>query len=313
MATIATVGGPVELDRLGTTLVHEHLKMRSEPVGQQFPHLYDDEDSFHRAKGVARALMDQGVTTICDPSCMNHERDIRFMKRVADETGLQVVPCTGIYTYTEVPQYFRNRDEDHMAEVFVHDIEEGVQGTDIKAAFLKCAVDEPGLTDDVEKVLRACARASKQTGRSMMVHSHPATRRGLEIMDVLDEEGVDPGTVQVAHTGDTDDLDYIEELLGRGPFIGMDRYGTEVFLPDDKRDPTLMALLERGYADRMFLSTDACADFDWFPGGLVEQMAPNWKSTYAFDGVVPRLREAGMTDEQLDQMLVENVKRWLGS
>ena len=313
MAAVETVGGPVELDRLGTTLVHEHLKMRSEPVGQQFPHLYDDEDSFRRATDVARALLDQGVATICDPSCMNHERDIRFMKRVADETGLHVVPCTGIYTYTEVPQYFRNRDEDHMAEVFVHDIEEGIQGTDVKAAFLKCAVDEPGLTEDVEKVLRACARASKQTGRPMMVHSHPATRRGLEIMHVLDDEGIDPTTVQVAHTGDTDDLDYIEELLGRGPFIGMDRYGTEVFLPDDKRDPTVMALLERGYADRMFLSTDACADFDWFPGELIERMAPNWKSTYIFDGVVPRLREAGMTDEQLDQMTVENVKRWLGS
>ena len=313
MPSVETVGGRVDLDDLGTTLVHEHLKVRSSPTDVEFPHLYDDEDSYRRATEAAAALVAQGVKTICDPSCMYHGRDVRFMKRIADETGLQIVACTGIYTYTEVPQYFRNREVDQMAEVFVHDVEAGIQGTDIKAAFLKCAVDEPGLTGDVEKVLRACARASKQTRRPMMVHSHPDTRRGLEIMDVLDEEGIDPATVQIAHTGDTDDLDYIEELLGRGPFLGMDRYGTEVFLPDDKRDPTVMALLERGYADRMFLSTDACADFDWFPGELIERMAPNWKSTYIFDGVVPRLREAGMTDEQLDQMTVENVKRWLGS
>jgi phosphotriesterase-related protein len=313
MATVETVAGPLELEQLGLTLVHEHLRVQSEPVPDQWPHLYDEDDGFRRAREGAAALVEQGVKTICDPSCMNHRRDVRFMKRVADETGLQIVPCTGIYTYDALPHYFELRDEDFMAEVFVHDIEEGIQGTDIKAAFLKCAVDEPGITEGVGKVLRACARASKRTGTPLMVHSHPDTRRGLEIMDVLDEEGVDPATVQIAHTGDTDDLDYIEELLARGPFIGMDRYGTVVYLDDDKRNTTVTALLERGHAGRMFLSTDACPEFDWFPHELIEQSAPNWKSTYILDTIVPQLREAGMTDEQLDEMLVENPKRWLGS
>jgi phosphotriesterase-related protein len=62
----------------------------------------------------------------------------------------------------------------------------------------------------------------------------------------------------------------------------------------------------------MFISADACAEFDWFPPELIDQMAPNWKSTYVFDGVVPRLREAGMTDDQLELMTVTNVTRWLG-
>jgi phosphotriesterase-related protein len=313
MATVESVTGPLELERLGRTLVHEHLRVQSEPVPDQFPHLYDDDDTYRRAAEGARALVDQGVATICDPSCMNHRRDVRFARRVAEETGLQVIPCTGIYTYNELPHFFQNRDEDFMADVFVHDVEEGIQGTDIRAAFLKCAVDEPGITEGVGKVLRACARASKRTGRPLMVHSHPGTRRGLEIMDVLDEEGVDPATVQIAHTGDTDDLEYIEELLARGPFIGMDRYGTVVFLEDEKRNDTVIALLERGYADRMFLSTDACMDFDWFPRELLDQMTPRWKSTYLLDTIAPQLREDGMTDEQLDQMLVENPKRWLGS
>jgi phosphotriesterase-related protein len=145
------------------------------------------------------------------------------------------------------------------------------------------------------------------------VHSHAGTRRGLEIMDVLDEEEVDPSTVQIAHTGDTDDLDYIEELLSRGPFIGMDRYGTVIYLDDEKRNETVIALLERGHAGRMFLSTDACADFDWFPRELLDEMAPKWKSSYIMDSIVPQLKEAGMTDEQLEEVLVENPKRWLGS
>jgi phosphotriesterase-related protein len=313
MATVESVTGPIDLDELGTTLIHEHLKVRSEPSGEQFPHLYDEDDGFRRATDVARRLLDQGVKSICDPSVLFLGRDIRFMRRVADETGLQVVAATGIYTYTELPQYFKNRDVDDMAEAFVHDIEEGIQGTDIKAGFLKCAVDEPGVTDDVEKIVRACARASKSTGRPIMAHSHPGTRRGLEEMDIFDEEGVDPAKVQIAHTGDTDDLDYIDELLSRGPFIGMDRYGLDAVFPPaaDKRNAIVAELLERGHSDRMFLSTDACAEFDWFPWEMVEQLAPKWKATYIFEEIVPALREAGMTDEHLGTMMEANPKRWL--
>ena len=86
-------------------------------------------------------------------------RDVELMRRVSEAAGLQVVPCTGIYTYDHLPPYFVSRDADQIAELFVHDIEEGIQGTDIKAAFIKCAADEPGVTENVEKVHRAAARA----------------------------------------------------------------------------------------------------------------------------------------------------------
>jgi phosphotriesterase-related protein len=313
MATVESVTGPIELDELGTTLIHEHLKVRSEPAGEQYPHLYDEDDAYRRATEQARAVMEQGVKTIVDPSCLYLGRDIGFMRRVADETGLQVIAATGIYTYSELPQVFKNRDEDFMADVFVHDIEQGIQGTDIKAAFLKCAVDEPGVTDDVEKVLRACARASKRTGRPIMAHSHPGTRRGLEIMEILEQEGVNPKLVQIAHTGDTDDLEYIEELLGRGPYIGMDRYGLDMILETDKRNRTVLELLERGYAERMFLATDACWEFDWFPWDQVAQLAPDWKPTFIYERVVPALREGGMSDDQLETMMVQAPRSWLAA
>jgi phosphotriesterase-related protein len=225
------------------------------------------------------------------------------------------VLATGIYTYDHLPQPFMNRDEDAIAEILVHDIEQGIQGTEIKAAFLKCAADAPGVTPNVEKVHRACARASKRTGRPIMAHSHPSSGTGLEQMRIFEEEGVDPAKVQIAHTGDTDDLDYIDKLLERGPFIGMDRYGLDLFLPTDKRNATVLALLERGHADRMFISQDFCSTLDWFPPEvqqqLAEQVVPNWSMTFLFDEVIPYLTGNGMTDEQLDQMMVENPKRWL--
>ena len=154
-----------------------------------------------------------------------------------------------------------------MADLFVHDIEQGIQGTDIKAAFLKCAADEPGVTENVEKVHRAAARASVRTGAPIMAHSRPASDTGPRQVEIFLEEGVAPAKIQIAHTGDTDDLDYIEGLLEKGVYIGLDRYGLEMFLPTDQRNATVLALLERGHAERMFLSQDFDIDrtLDWFP------------------------------------------------
>ena len=313
MASVQTTAGPVEADQLGRILVHEHVRVRAESVAFQFPHLADEEEDFRRAVEWVRAAQEHGVKTIVDPAVMDLGRDARFSARVAEETGIQLVMATGIYGqhYQSLPHHFQTRDADYLADAFVHDIEEGIQGTEVKAAFLKCAVDEPGINDDVEKVLRAAARAHKRTGRPIMAHSHPATRRGLEIMDVLDDEGVDPARVQIAHTGDTDDLDYIEELLARGPFIGMDRYGLDIYLPTDRRNATVVELCRRGYAGRMTLSQDACAAFDWFPREMVVQMAPNWHFTFLFEEVIPALQEAGVTEEQVTEMLEEVPRRWL--
>ena len=189
---------------------------------------------------------------------------------------------------------------DYLADVFVHDIEEGIQGTGVKAAFLKCAVDEDGMTEDLDKVLRAIARASLRTGRPIMAHSHPANRSGLEEMAIFEDEGVDPARIQIAHTGDTDDLDYIEELLARGPFIGMDRFGFDIVLSHRRRVATVVELCRRGYADRMHLSQDAAATIDWFPPGWTERAVPNWHFTWLFERVLPDLRR-GRRDRGADR------------
>jgi phosphotriesterase-related protein len=315
VATVETTRGPVDLDELGLTLIHEHFRATDEAMRFQFPHLYDEDAEWEAAINDANAVKGHGVTTVVEPSAMFLHRDASFSKRVADESGLNVILATGVYTYDHLPQGLMNRSEDQIAEIYVHEIENGIQGTGIKAAFIKCAADEAGVTPNVEKMHRAAARASKQTGRPIMAHSHPSSGTGLEQMRVFSEEGVDPSKVQIAHTGDTDDLDYIERLLDTGCWIGMDRYGIDLYLPTEKRNATVLALLERGRADRMFLSQDWCSTLDWFPPEVMEElhaaMTPNWSMTFLFEQVIPELKERGMTDEQLDQMMVENPKRWL--
>ena len=149
-----------------------------------------------------------------------------------------------------------------------------------------------------------------------MAHSRPASQTAHRQIEIFEEEGADLSRVQIAHTGDTDDLDYIERVLDKGVYVGMDRYGLEIFLPIEKRNATVTALLERGYADRMFLSQDYCATLDWYPVEVEEQLlaagaAKDWSMTLVVDQVIPSLREAGMTDDQLETMMVENPKRWL--
>jgi phosphotriesterase-related protein len=327
MASVETVTGQIDAGELGTTLIHEHLITTDEAIRQQWPQVptlgtineepVPGDGLLDAAITAAAAAVELEVKTIADPTAMFLGRDVSFMREVSERTGLQVVPCTGLYTYEYLPPFFLLRDADAMADLFVSDIEEGIQGTGIKAAFIKCAADEPGVTENIEKVHRAAARASVRTGAPIMAHSRPASETAPRQVEIFEEEGVDLSRVHIAHTGDTDDLDYIERLLDKGVWIGMDRFGLAVFLPDEKRIPTVLALLERGYADRMFLSADSCATIDWYPFEVAEQMIANglvkdWNIRKVPEQVIPELREKGMTEKQLETMMVSNAKRWLG-
>jgi len=313
MASIETTAGPVDVGALGRTLCHEHLLTSAESIRAQFPHLYDTEREYEKAVEQVRAAMAHGVRTVVDPACMDLARDARLAQRVAQATGCQIVMATGIYGqhYTFLPQHFQTRDEDYLADAFVYDIEVGIQGTGVKAAFVKTAADEPGITPDIEKVHRAAARASLRTGRPIMAHTRPASRTGLEQVRILTEEGVAPERIMLAHTGDTDDLDHIEELLALGVYIGMDRYGTAIFLPDERRNAVVAELCARGYAGRMVLSQDACATIDWFPEELRAQLAPKWSFTLIFEEIIPQLRELGVAVADIDTMLDVVPAAWL--
>ncbi|MDQ0188922.1 phosphotriesterase-related protein [Alicyclobacillus cycloheptanicus] len=312
MTIINTVKGQIDSSQLGCTLIHEHLRSRSESVAFQFPHLYDEAYEYQKALEQVLAVEQRGVQTICDPTVMEIGRDIRFMERVANATSVQIIAATGIYTYHYVPPHFQNRSIDYMAEVFVRDIEVGIQNTSIKAGFLKCATDAQGITPDVEKVIRAVARAHKKTGVPIMTHSHPASGTGLKQLDIFDEEGVNPKKVLISHCGDTDSLDYLLQVAERGAFMGMDRYGIgrPLALPTERRNDTVIQLVKRGYANQMFLSQDYCCTIDWFPEEVTRQMLPKWSMTYVLDEIIPQLIEGGVSEAQIKTMLYDNARRW---
>lgn len=318
MSTLETVKGTIDTSDLGLTLIHEHVRFRDEAVAENWPGRYDPQGEFDAAMDAVKAAKAYGVQSIVDPTAMFGGPDVRFMERVADQTGVNIVACTGIYTYDFLPHYFENRDADMIAAHFIEDIERGVQGTEIKAAFLKCAADAAGVTENVEKVHRACARASMRTGVPIMAHSMPAANTGPRQVEIFLEEGVPPEKIQIAHCGDSPDVEYIQGLLEQGVYVGLDRYGLEMYLPIDQRNKVTAELLRRGLADRVMISQDFCATIDWFPEQTIPQfeasgMIRKWSMTLVFEEVVPWLREQGVMDDAVFRtVFVENPGRWLG-
>jgi phosphotriesterase-related protein len=176
---------------------------------------------------------------------------------------------------------------------------------------IKCATDKPGVTPGVERVLRACAQTHLRTGCPITTHTHAESRRGLEQQAIFKEEGVDLGNVVIGHSGDTDDLDYLLELIDNGSYLGMDRFGIDHYLPTAERVAVVAELCRRGYAERMVLSHDASCYLDWIPGEVPPASMAHWNYLHISNDVLPALRESGVAEDQIDTMLVDNPRRFL--
>lgn len=316
MPDIQTVRGPLGTSSLGRTLMHEHVFVLSTEIMQNYPEDWGDEEQ-RVADAIARLneLKSVGIDTIVDLTVTGLGRYIPRIQRIAAATDLNIVAATGLYTYNDVPHYFHFRGPgtlldgpELMVDMFVRDITEGIADTGVKAAILKCATDEPGVTPGVERVLRAVARAHRETGVPISTHTHAGSRRGLEQQRIFAEEGVDLSRVVIGHSGDTTDVGYLEELIAAGSYIGMDRFGIDVILPFEERVDIVARMCDRGHADKMVLSHDAACHNDWLDDEVLAQVTPRWNYLHITHDVIPALKERGVTDEQLRQMLVENPR-----
>ncbi|WP_379134470.1 phosphotriesterase [Paenibacillus sp. sgz500958] len=310
MTFINSVTGKIHSSELGFTLVHEHLRVRSVELATQFPHLYNHDEEFQLAKDQVLSVKNAGVNTICDPTVMGQDRDVVFMREISECTGVRIIAATGIYTLQDLPEPLRNKDIDYVADLFIRDIEVGIQNTEIKAGFLKCATDIPGITPDVEKVIRAVARAHKRTGVPIMTHTHAASKNGLNQLDLLEEEGVSAGSVIIGHSGDSNDFSYLTQLLNRNTLLGFDRFGLSMGMYSSERPGIILQLIEQGYYKQLVVSQDYCGSIDWWDREEVLRFAPDWSMTHITTHLFPYLIEKGVGPEILNEITVNNVRKW---
>lgn len=316
MATVETVRGAVDTSQLGQVLMHEHIFVLTPELMENYDTGWDEETRVSEAVARLKELKANGIDTIVDLTVAGLGRYIPRIQRVNAETDLNIVVATGLYTYNDVPHYFHFRGPGRLfdvpellTEMFVHDVKEGIAETGVKAGIFKCATDEPGVTEGVERVLRSVAQAHRATGVPISTHTHAHSRRGIDQQDIFEQEGVDLTRVVIGHSGDTTDLDYLKEIMNRGSFIGMDRFGIDVLLPFEDRVNTVAALCEQGFAGQMVLSHDAACFNDWLPQDALPVMTPNWHYLHITRDVIPALKSRGVTDEQVKQMMVDNPRR----
>jgi phosphotriesterase-related protein len=321
MDTVQTLTGSVDVGDLGLTYMHEHVFVMSPEMQAAWPGYngWDEPREIEVARGKLTRLREQrGCRTIVDPTVAGLGRNVRAVARAAEGTGLQVIVATGIYVFGDLPLAFSLKTpKDKTAkliELFLSDIEHGIEGTGIKPGILKCCTDERGLTPDVELVLRAIARVHRQTGLPIVTHTHSATRRGLDQIRVFEEEGVDMSRVVLGHCNESGDIEYLEQLLASGAYVGFDRCGKISPTADRERQTEILAeLLRRGHQNRIVLSHDHISFLDWFEPGQLKEMPDFWPYGYIQDHLLPGLLARGVTQEQIDRMLVANPRAYFSA
>ncbi|NHM31243.1 phosphotriesterase family protein [Neobacillus terrae] len=320
MTTINTVTGPISVDQLGKTLIHEHF-IFGYPGFQGDVTLggFHQEKALAEAVKIARQIQSFGVQTVVDPTPNECGRNPEFLKKISEETGLQIICATGYYYEGEgATPYFKFRQalgtaEEEIYEMFIREINEGIAGTGIKPGVIKLASSKDKITPYEQMFFRAGARAQKETGVVILTHTQEGTM-GPEQARFLIEHGADPSKIIIGHMCGNTNPEYHKETVDQGVRIGFDRFGIQgmVGAPfDQERVQVLLALLKEGYEDQIMLAHDTVNIWLGRPPVMNEQLTKimeNWQPTHIFSNILPQLRENGVTEKQIDKMIGENAK-----
>ena len=321
MTKINTVLGTIQTDQMGPTLMHEHMVLAY--PGWDTDALCQRFELNELAKIVADSLGEvkkYGIKTVVDATTIDMWRNVELDKVVSDTTGLNIICSTGMYMESEgMPAYikFRSQVLDTLTELydtFMHEITVGIGKSGVKAGVIKVATGHGCISPYEERILKAAAKAQKETGVPIITHTQQGTM-GPEQAALLVGEGVDPKKIVIGHMCGNSNLEYQMSVIDKGVNVAFDRWGIDFLYPDNLRKATILGLLGLGFADRLVLSHDFSAQWLGRPfvmPDFIQPLIANWSYTHIFKNIIPQLKKAGVTDEQVNQMLVENPRRIFG-
>jgi len=314
MVKVNSVLGLLDTADFGYTLAHEHIMVNSAGIQQTFPELIDRQGSIEQSVKDLTEAYNDGLRTIVDLTTHDLGRDIRLIEEVSRRSGVQVIACTG--TWLDIPRAFISwtQGPENIAPLYIREIEEGIEGTGIRAGIIKVASDGAEVTPQEEVILRAAALAHKATGIPISTHTSAQGNVGAEQIKILTEAGVDPGRIYVGHSNDNEDVDYLLSLLNQGVWLGLDRYpgGYHKGTPKwERRTEVAKQLIDAGFSNRIMLAHDwaVILDNEKTPAWRKERLEDN-PHHYLFINrvVIPRLRKMGVSDEVIHQIMLENTR-----
>lgn len=318
---VETVTGPISPEDLGKTLIHEHF-IFGYPGFQGDLTLgpFNREEAVAAGVAAAKKMMSHGVKTVVDPTPNECGRDPEVLKEISEQSGLQIVCATGYYYEGEgATPYFKFRAslgsaQQEISEMFLKEITDGIGQTMIKPGIIKLASSKDIITDYEEMFFKAAVEAQQKTGITLLTHTQEGTM-GPEQARLLLELGANPAAVVIGHMCGNTDPAYHKRTLETGVNIAFDRFGLQgmVGAPfDHDRVTTLMTLLNEGFEDQIMLSHDSISTWLGRPPVIPPQAQAgiaNWHPTHLFEKVIPELLQAGITEQQLDKMFMENPKK----
>ena len=311
MAKVNSVLGSMDSASLGFTLPHEHLIDSSAGIRVSYGELEFRDRATDMAMADFTAAKAGGVDTVIEVSPMDLGRDVALMREVSRETGVNFICCTGCWL--DIPRSFWGRSPDFIADLWVREIEEGVDGTDIRAGIIKVATSDP-ISEHEELMLRASARTHLRTGVPITTHTPSQSRIGEKQVAILKEEGVEPQNIYVGHINQTLDPDYHRELARLGVWLGWDinnPFGRAYLPPWEQRVDYFKTLLDEGLAANLMMSHDWNVVLSRIsamgsPGRDANPDGYLWLSR-AF---IPRLRDLGVSEATIDQVMVGNPRKY---
>jgi phosphotriesterase-related protein len=338
---VVTVRGPIAPDEIGVCVTHEHIFFDwrgaywTEPENaeekavahgpillsnrgllQRNPFLIREnfcQDSVLDAAAEVAEFKASGGATIVEATPIGQGRDARGLRRVSELTGVNIVANTGFYIEAGHPTYVEDSSIDELAAILVGEISEGIDGSGIRAGFMGDVGTTKTVSRNEEKCLRAVARAHRQTGVGIGIHVDPSDRQAMIVVGILHDEGVRPQRMVMQHMDEQPDHDYHMEVAETGVYIEFDTWGSEFYygppysVPeprDIQRAECVKYLIDHGHLDQLLLAQDV-----WLRQLMKKYGGEGYESLFRYG--IPRLREVGVTDEQIRVMLEDNPRRLL--
>ncbi len=315
---VQTVTGPIHPDELGPTLMHEHL-MIGYP-GWESNTLRpgaSETERFSMCVDRIEEMKALGFRSMVDPCPNDLGRDVEFIAKVAQKTGFQIVCATGLYKESEggVPYWHFQANfgsiVERLAELFTSELENGVGQTGIRPGIIKLATGPNQMTDYERSIFEAAARTASETRAPITTHTDQGTVGDLQ-QQVLRQGGVAPHRIVIGHSCGTSDHDYHMKIAQGGSYLGFDRFGLDMLIPDTERVASIAKLIDRGAGDRIVVSHDSvwCWRGETFPPAVLEAVSQLWNPSHFSKRIIPQLKDAGVADAAIEALLVDNPRRF---
>ncbi|WP_432841478.1 phosphotriesterase family protein [Dactylosporangium sp. CA-092794] len=303
---INTVTGVIQPGDLGFTMPHEHIIVAWDGTFLDSTLAIDWVELEREAIEKCKLAVASGIRTIVDMTTIEMGRDVSLLQRVSEASGLQIIAISGLFADAYgVPHYFRQLTEAQITDIYVRELTKGVGRTGVRTGAIKIATGQKELTDLERLIIRAGAKAHLETGAPILTHTGYGSLGDRQV-DLLVDEGVDPARVVVGHSDVSANLRYHARILRKGATVGFDRIGLHTFMPDDIRAQCIAALIRMGFASRLTMSLDCHLRWCGRPNELViEDRDFTWLARNFF----PLLRTAGVSDEDINMIMTDNVRR----